>query len=439
MRNLKKSDPRLAKLVEAETKRQKETLDLIPSENIASLAVREALGSVLTNKYSEGYPGKRYYGGNKVIDEVELLTQERARKVFRLGKNWHVNVQPYSGSPANMAVYLALLGTRTITDGTQINTEGLRKSASSQYKSDIMGMSLPFGGHLTHGWKVSASGRFWKAAQYGVKRDGYIDYEEVRKLARRERPKIIIAGATAYPRIIDFKKFAKIAREVGAYFMADIAHIAGLIAGGAHPSPFSFADVVTTTTHKTLRGPRGAIIFANRESKIAKRNKIDIASAIDKAVFPALQGGPHDNQTVAIAVCLGEAMKPAFKKYARQIVKNAKVLAHELKKLGFQLVSDGTDNHLMLIDLTSLGISGREAQNRLEEAGIIVNRNTIPFDTRSPFDPSGIRLGTPAITTRGMKEREMKIIADLIHQALTNGSRRAILKQVKALCRKFSI
>ena len=413
---LKKNDPKLAGLITTETRRQRETLDLIPSENIVSEAVLEALGSPLTNKYSEGYPGKRYYAGNRVIDEIEILAQERARKVFHLGKNWHVNVQSYSGSPANLAVYLAL-----VPQGEK-----------------IMGMSLPFGGHLTHGWRVSATGKFWQAAQYGVGRDGYIDYKEVRKMARKERPKIIVCGATAYPRIIDFKKFGKIAHEVGAYMMADIAHIAGLIVAGAHPSPFPYADIVTTTTHKTLRGPRGAMIFVNKKSKIAVKNKVDIASAIDKAVFPGLQGGPHDNQTAAIAVALGEALKPSFKKYGRQIVKHAETLAYELKKLGFQLVSGGTNNHLILIDLTNMGISGREAQDHLEQVGIIVNRNTIPYDTRSPFDPSGIRLGTPAVTTRGMKEKEMKEIAGLIYECLTESKPFVALRKVKVLCRRFS-
>lgn len=425
LKNIKRRDKKLAELIASEIKRQQWTLDLIPSENIVSPAVLEALGSPLTNKYSEGYPGKRYYAGNKIIDEVEVLAQERARKVFRLGKNWHVNVQPYSGSPANLAVYFAL-----VPQGEK-----------------IMGMSLPFGGHLTHGWKVSATGKFWASVQYGVKRDGYIDYEEVRKMAQKEKPKIVVCGATAYPRIIDFKKFGQIAHEVGAYMMADIAHIAGLIAAGAHPSPFPYADVVTTTTHKTLRGPRGAIIFARKIPMFGHRmstgtsdvSKLTIAEAIDKAVFPGLQGGPHDNQTAAIAVCLGEALKPAFKKYGRQIVKNAKALARELQKLGFQLVSGGTDNHLMLIDLTNLGISGREAQDRLEQVGIIVNRNTIPYDTRSPFDPSGIRLGTPAVTTRGMKEKEMKAIARLIYGALTGNNPNATNRKVKDLCRKFFV
>ncbi|MBI3638584.1 serine hydroxymethyltransferase [Candidatus Wolfebacteria bacterium] len=418
------NDKIIENLIKDEIKRQKETIDLIPSENIASRDVIAALGSPLNNKYSEGYPGKRYYGGNEIIDKIEILAQERARKVFRLGKNWHVNVQPYSGSPANMAVYYGLL----------------------QPNDKIMGMSLPFGGHLTHGWKVSFSGRFYESVQYTLGKDGYIDYNEVRKLAKKEKPRIIITGATAYPRIFDFKKFRKIADEVGAYLMVDMAHIAGLIAAGAHPSPFfakggqALADIITTTTHKTLRGPRGAMIFVNRESKIAKKNGVDIASAIDKAVFPALQGGPHDNQTAAIAVCLSEALQPSFKKYGKQIVKNAKTLSRELKKLGFNIVSGGTDNHLMLVNLTNLGISGKEAENLLGEAGIIVNRNTVPFDTRSPFDPSGIRIGTPSITTRGMKEKEMKKIAELIYQVLVlKEGAEMINKDVKKMCSRFLI
>ena len=414
--HLKKQDKDLWRLVAREAKRQEDTIDLIPSENIASPAILEALGSVLVNKYSEGYPGKRYNAGNAVADEIERLTQERARKVFRLGRSWHVNVQSYSGSPANMAAYYALL----------------------EPGDKIMGMSLPFGGHLTHGWKVNFSARLYRAVQYTVGRDGRLDYEAIRRMARKERPKIIVSGATAYPRIFDFKKFAAIAHEVGAYFLADISHIAGLIITGVHPSPFPYADIVTTTTHKTLRGPRGAIIFANGRSKIAKRKKVDIASAIDRAVFPGLQGGPHDNQTAAIAVALGEAMKPAFKRYGRQVVRNAKALAWELTKRGFRLVTGGTDNHLMLVDLTDIGISGREAQDRLEAAGIVVNRNTIPFDTRSPFDPSGIRLGTPAVTTRGMKEREMGVIAGLISAALMQSQPpRLIRREVRRLCRRF--
>ncbi len=408
-------DKVLENLIARETKRQRETLDLIPSENVASPAVLRALGSPLVNKYSEGYPKKRYYAGNSVIDEIELLAQERARKVFRLGRHWHVNVQPYSGSPANMAVYFALL----------------------KPGEKIMGMSLPFGGHLTHGWRVNFSGQIYKSVQYAVGRNGLIDYEAVRRMARKERPKIIVAGATAYPRTLDFGKFGKIAREVGAYFLADVSHIAGLVAAGAHPSPFPYADVVMTTTHKTLRGPRGAMLFANRDSRVAAKHKIDIASAIDKAVFPGLQGGPHDNQTAAIAVALHEASQPSFKKYGRQIVKNAKVLARELTRLGFNLVTGGTDNHLMLIDLTNLGISGREAQDRLERSGIIVNRNTIPYDQRSPFDPSGIRIGTPALTSRGMKEKEMKEVAGFMREVLINNKNAH--GQVSKLCRKFPL
>ncbi|MEK7108556.1 MAG: serine hydroxymethyltransferase [Patescibacteria group bacterium] len=417
-RNLKKQDPALARLVEAERTRQAETIDLIPSENIASPAVLEALGSALTNKYSEGYAGKRYYAGNAVVDDIERLAQQRARKIFRLGRQWHVNVQPYSGSPANLAVYYALL----------------------KPGEKIMGMSLPFGGHLTHGWKVSASGKLWKSVQYTLGRDGWLDYAAIRKLARRERPKLIVCGATAYPRSINFKKFAAISREVDAYLVADISHIAGLIVAGVHPSPFPYADVVTTTTHKTLRGPRGAIIFANRQSQIAKRRRVDIASAVDRAVFPALQGGPHDNQTAAIAAALGEAMKPAFRRYGRQVVRNAKALARELTKRGFQLITGGTDNHLMLVDLSNLGLSGREAQDRLEAVGIVVNRNTIPYDTRSSFDPSGIRLGTPAVTTRGMKEKEMTSIAGLIYAALMpSRPPQAVRREVRRLCNRFPV
>jgi len=418
------SDKILDNLIKKETRRQSDTLNLIPSENIVSRRVLKALGSPLVNKYSEGYPAKRYYAGNKIIDEIELLAQERSKQTFHLNKNWHVNVQPYSGSPANMAIYYALL----------------------QPGDKIMGMNLVCGGHLTHGWSVSFSGKFYKSAQYGVQRNGYLDYNEIKKIAKREKPKIIIAGATAYPRIIDFKKFSAIAHGVGAYFLADISHIAGLVAAGIHPSPFAakggqaLADVVMATTHKTLRGPRGAIIFANRLSQTAKRNKIDIADAIDKAVFPGLQGGPHDNQTAAIAACLKEATSSAFKKYSRQVVKNAKVLSRHLQKFGFNLISGGTDNHLILMDLSDLGISGREAQDKLEEVGIIVNCNTIPYETRSSFDPSGIRLGTPAITTRGMKEKEMKKIAELIYQTLIKREKQNLIaNKVRRLCMRFPV
>ncbi len=417
MINPAQKDKEINRLISEEKKRQQWTLDLIPSENIVSKEVLRALGSSLTNKYSEGYPRVRYYGGNAVVDNIENLAIERARKVFHLNNEWHVNVQPYSGSPANMAVYFALLGVG----------------------EKIMGMGLPFGGHLTHGWKVNFSGILYTPVHYAVGQDGHIDYEEVLRIARRERPKIIVAGATAYSRVIDFKKFRRIADEVNAYLMVDMAHIAGLVAAGAHPSPFPHADVVTTTTHKTLRGPRGAIIFINRGSKKAKKEKIDIALLVDKAVFPGLQGGPHDNQTAAIAIALREAMTPKFRRYGKQIVKNSRALARAFIQKGFRIVSGGTDNHLMLIDLAPQGISGKEAEKRLEECGIIVNRNTIPYDTRSPFDPSGIRLGTPSVTTRGMKEGEMKKIAEAIHSALTGDTKKATMKIVHYLCRRFPL
>ncbi|MBI4134666.1 MAG: serine hydroxymethyltransferase [Candidatus Sungbacteria bacterium] len=411
------NDRELGDLVTEEEKRQEETLDLIPSENVVSQSVLRALGSRLMNKYSEGYPGKRYYAGNAIVDKIELLAQRRARKVFRLPGRWHVNVQPYSGSPANMAVYYGLL----------------------EPGDTIMGMSLPFGGHLTHGWKVNFSSRFYRSVQYTVTRNGRIDYESVAKLARREKPRLIVAGATAYPRFFDFEKFSHIARDVGAYFMADIAHVAGLIVAGVHPSPFPYADVVTTTTHKTLRGPRGAIIFANKESKVAARHNLDIASAIDRAVFPALQGGPHDNQTAAIAAALGEALRPTFKTYGRQVVENATALARALKKRKFRLVSGGTDNHMILVDLTNVKVSGREAQDRLEAAGIITNRNAIPYDTRSPFDPSGIRIGTPAITSRGLAPRDMSRVADWISRVVVKKEKpETIRREVKAFLQKYA-
>ncbi len=405
----------------AETKRQQETLDLIPSENIVSPAVREALGSVLTNKYSEGYPNRRYYAGNAVIDDIELLAQERAKKVFRLGGEWSVNVQALSGSPANMAVYFAVLNPG----------------------DTVMGMALSSGGHLTHGSPANFSGKFFRIVSYDVNREGFLDYDAIREIARKEKPKMIIAGATAYSRIIDFERFSEIAHEVGAFLMVDMAHIAGLVVVGAHPSPFPHADIVTTTTHKTLRGPRGALIFSRNDRMIASRKKegkeISVARAIDGAVFPFLQGGPHDNQTAAIAVALGEALRPAFKTYGKQIVKNARALAKQLQKLSFKIISGGTDNHLMLIDMTPLDMSGREAQDKLEAVGIIVNRNTIPYDTRSAFDPSGIRIGTPSLTTRGMKEKEMALIAGFLHATLRGQNLGTLKKQVSALCRKFPL
>ncbi len=386
-------DKKVSALIKKEAKRERSVVNLIASENYASKDVLEALGSVLTNKYAEGYPGRRYYGGNSVIDEVELLAQERARKLFKLNaKKWHVNVQALSGSPANMAVYLALLP----HDGS----------------GKIMGMQLAHGGHLTHGHSVSASGKFWKQISYGVSaKNEQLDYDELARIAKREKPHIIVAGFTAYPRRINWKKFRFIADEVGAYLMVDMSHIAGLVAGDAHASPFPYADIVTTTTHKTLRGPRGAMIFVRKDER-------NLDEKIDKAVFPGLQGGPHENAIAAIAVTLGEAMQPKFKTYAAQVVKNAVALAEELKKLGWRIVSGGTDNHLLLVDTWKNGVSGKEASQKLERAGIIVNMNTIPFDTRKPMDPSGIRLGTAAETTRGAKEKNMRTLAQKIDKVL---------------------
>ncbi|HJQ45360.1 MAG TPA: serine hydroxymethyltransferase [Amycolatopsis sp.] len=372
------ADPEIAGLVEAEARRQAEKIRLIASENYVSQAVLEATGTVLTNKYSEGYAGKRYYEGQQVIDQIELLAIERAKAVFGVD---HANVQPYSGSPANLAVYLAV----------------------AQPGDTVLGMGLPAGGHLTHGASVSATGKWFNAVHYGVRKEtGRIDFDQVRDLAKEHRPKLIIAGGTAIPRTIDFPAFAEIAREVDAVLVADIAHIAGLIAGGAHPSPVGHAQIITTTTHKTLRGPRGAMIMTDAEH----------AKAIDKAIFPGLQGGPHNHTTAAIAVALGEAAKPEFRDYAHRIVANAKALAQALTERGFDLVSGGTDNHLLLVDLTSKQIAGKPAAKALDRAGIELNFNTVPFDPRKPFDPSGIRLGTAAITTRGLTPEHQPQIAE---------------------------
>jgi glycine hydroxymethyltransferase len=374
------SDPEVASLIEAETERQNETIDLIPSENYVSRAVLEAVGNVFTNKYSEGYPGKRYYEGQQIVDRLEQLAVDRAEQLFGVD---HANVQPYSGSPANLAVYLAFL----------------------QPGDTVMGMSLPMGGHLTHGWGVSATGKWFRAVQYGVSAEtGRVDLDEVRELALRERPKLVFCGGTAIPRTIDFEAFAEIAREVEAILCADIAHIAGLVAGGAHPTPVGHADVISTTTHKTLRGPRGAMLMSTEEH----------ASAIDRAVFPGLQGGPHNHTTAAIAVALEEASRPDFSDYAHQVVANAKALAAALSERGFDLVSGGTDNHLILVDLRSKDLPGKPAAQALDRARITTNYNMVPFDPRKPFDPSGIRIGTPAVTTRGMKEPEMETIAGWI-------------------------
>lgn len=379
-------DRQIAALIKKEEKRARSVVNLIASENYVSQDVLLALGSVLTNKYAEGYPGKRYYGGTSIVDEVERLAQARALKLFKLKPDeWHVNVQPLSGSPANVAVYTALLP----IDGT----------------GKIMGMRLEHGGHLTHGYKASFTGKLWKQIPYGVsKKTERLDYDELSEIAKRERPHIIVAGYSAYPRIIDWKKFRKAADAAGAYLMVDMSHISGLVAAGVHPSPFPYADVVTTTTHKTLRGPRGAIIFAKKDER-------KLYEKIDRAIFPGLQGGPHENAIAAVAVALAEADTPAFKAYAKQVIKNTKALAEELKKLGWRISSGGTDNHLFLVDTFSGGISGGTATKKLEAAGIIVNMNEIPFDTRKPMDPSGIRLGTAAETTRGAKESDMRKLA----------------------------
>ncbi|WP_424530640.1 serine hydroxymethyltransferase [Sphaerisporangium viridialbum] len=386
MSSLSDVDPEIAELIRAEERRQADTVKLIASENYVSRAVLEATGSVLTNKYSEGYAGKRYYEGQQVIDQVETLAVDRAKSLF--GVN-HANVQPYSGSPANLAIYLAFLNPG----------------------DTVMGMGLPFGGHLTHGWSVSATGKWFNPVRYGVRKDtGRIDMDEVRSVALEHRPKLIFCGGTAIPRTIDFPAFAEVAREVGAILAADIAHIAGLVAGGAHPSPVGHADVISTTTHKTLRGPRGAMLMATSEEH---------AKALNKAVFPGLQGGPHNHTTAAIAVALREAATDDFKAYARQVVANAKALADELSSRGFDLVSGGTDNHLILIDLTSKGAAGKPAAQALDRAGLETNYNTVPFDPRKPFDPSGLRIGTPSVTSRGMGEAEMRQIGAWMDEVVT--------------------
>jgi glycine hydroxymethyltransferase len=388
------TDPQIADLIQAEASRQFEKLRMIASENYVSLAVLEASGSVLTNKYSEGYAGRRYYEGQQFIDPIETIAVQRAKDLFGVD---HANVQPYSGSPANLAVYVAFCSPG----------------------DTVMGMSLPMGGHLTHGWSVSVTGKWFRPVQYGVRADtGRVDLDEVRDLARKERPKIIFCGGTAIPRTIEFPAFAEIAAEVGAVLVADIAHIAGLVAGGAHPSPVGHADVITTTTHKTLRGPRGAMIMSTAQH----------TSAIDKAVFPGLQGGPHDHTTAAIAVALKEAAAPAFRTYAHQIVANSKALAAALTGRDYSLVSGGTDNHLILIDLTPQEIGGKPAARALDRAGIEVNYNTVPFDTRKPFDPSGLRVGTSSITTRGLTEQHMPQVAAWMDEAI-----RAATKQDDAV------
>ncbi len=406
MKSLQKTDPKIYKIIKAEEKRQKEGIELIASENYVSKAVLEAMGSILTNKYSEGYPGKRYYGGNQVIDQAESLAVERAKKLFGAE---HVNVQPLSGSPANLAVYMALL----------------------KPGDKVLGFSLDQGGHLSHGHPLNFSGILYKIVPYFVdKKTEVIDMDEVEKIALSEKPKMILAGFSAYSRNMDWKRFKKIADKIGAFTFADIAHVAGLIAGGQLESPVGYFDVVSTTTHKTLRGPRGAIIMCKEK----------FAKDIDRAVFPGVQGGPHDHINAAKAVAFGEALKPPFKKYTAQVIKNAKALASFLQKRGFRIVSGGTDNHLMLVDVFgSKNITGKEAEHALESVEISINKNMIPFDPRKPLDPSGIRLGTPAITTRGMKEKEMEKIAGFIDEALTNREDNVQLGRIGKKVKEFSL
>ncbi|MFH1826909.1 MAG: serine hydroxymethyltransferase [bacterium] len=386
MKYLQKQDKQISKLIKEEIKRQDDTLMMIPSENIASAAVEEAVGSQLENKYAEGYSFKRYYQGQAVVDKIETLVIERAKDLFKVD---HVNVQPYSGSPANFEVYNAIL-----SPGDK-----------------IMGLSLNFGGHLTHGANASATSKYFKSIQYELDKNGFIDYENLMKLALKERPKVIVAGTTAYPRFLEWEKFYKIAEKVGAYLLCDISHIAGLIAGGAYPSPVNYSHIITTTTHKTLRGPRGAMIMVTKKGL---KKDPELSKKIDRSVFPQLQGGPHINTIAGIGVALKEALKPKFKKYADQIIKNAKQLAKELSKYEFNLISKGTDSHLLLIDLRNKNIIGNTLAEALESIGIVTNYNSVPFDTNPPFYPSGIRLGTPGVTSRGMKEKDMIQIAKFI-------------------------
>jgi len=405
--SLREVDPEIAALAEREARRESETIRLIASENYASRAVLEATGTVFTNKYSEGYPHKRYYEGQQQVDEIEELAKSRVAKLFGAD---HVNVQPYSGSPANLAVYLAF----------------------AKPGETIMGLGLPAGGHLTHGWSVSITGKFWKSVAYGVRAsDHRLDLDQARELAKQHRPKLIWCGATAYPRTIDFAAFRSIADEVGAILAADIAHIAGLVAGGVHPSPIGIADVVTMTTHKTFRGPRGGLIMCKAEH----------ATAIDKAVFPGLQGGPHNHTTAAIAVAAREAAQPAFRTYAESIVANAKALAAVLVDRGFSLITGGTDNHLLLIDMTPKAIGGKPYAQALDRAGLVANYNSIPFDPRKPFDPSGLRIGTPAVTSRGMGVSEMKAIAGWMDEVASAPGDEAVIArvadEVKTLCSRF--
>lgn len=418
IKHLKQSDPVVAQCIEKELQRQREGLVMIPSENFASVAVLEAAGTVLTNKYAEGYPDRRYYTGNEYIDEIEKIAIERAKKLFG---SEHANVQPNAGSGANMACYMAVLDAG----------------------DTILGMDLSHGGHLTHGSAVNFSGKLYRFINYGVRQDTeQLDMDEIRAIAQRERPKLILCGATAYPRTINFNAFAEIAREVEAYAMADISHIVGLCLAGIHPNPTPTHDIVMTTTHKTLRGTRSAIILSKQEDRLRYKyhpeEKKNLAQLIDSAVFPGLQGGPLEHIIAAKAVTLGEAMKPEFAEYQKQIVKNSQTLAARLMEHGVRLVSGGTDNHLILIDATSLGITGKQGANELAKVGIYTNFNMIPFDTRKPFDPSGIRLGTPALTSRGFREEDMKIIADTIEKILRNNANEDIYAQARITVKELT-
>ena len=409
MNYVREMDPEVGAGLFSEYERQQNNIELIASENILSTASMLAMGTVLTNKYAEGYPGKRYYGGCQEVDKVEEIAIERVKKLFG---SEYANVQPHSGAQANMAVTMAVC-----------------KAGDT-----ILGMSLDAGGHLTHGSPVNFSGLFYNIVPYGITEEGYLDYDEIRSLARQHKPKMIIAGASAYPRVIDFKKFREIADEVGAVLFVDMAHIAGLVAAGVHPSPVPYADIVTSTTHKTLRGPRGGIIL----STAAAAEKYNF----NRAVFPGIQGGPLEHVIAAKAVCFGEALKPEYKAYQEQVVKNARALAEELMKRGFKLISSGTDNHLMLVDLTNFSdVSGKDMQNRCDEVNITLNKNSIPREPRSPFVTSGVRIGTPAITTRGFKEEDMAVIADCLYKVVSDfeGTKEEVRAQVSALTKKYPI
>lgn len=416
---------KISDLINLEEKRQRDTLMLIPSENYASKDVRNAVGSVLMNKYAEGYSGKRYYQGNEFIDKIEDIAVEKAKKLFQVP---HVNVQPYSGSPANSAVLFAIMGDPP-------------SHKASEGRGKIMGLKLSSGGHLTHGHPdITFSGKFFTSVQFGTGDDGIINYDEVEKLAKKEKPKLMFIGTTAYPLILDWKRFSNIADSIGAWLVADISHVSGLVLAGVYPSPVKYAHVVTTTTHKTLRGPRGAMIMVTKKG--IKKDP-EIAKKIDRAVFPGLQGGPHNNTTAGIAIALSEAEKASFKKYGEQVVKNAKVLAEEFKKGGLTMVTGKTECHLIVIDLRSKNLTGKVVAESLEIAGIVVNKNSVPNDTAGPFNPSGIRIGTPAVTTRGMKEKDMKLIAKFILKVVENLDNKKVLKsiasEVKDLNKKFPI